>query len=270
MLTVAPDGGAHVGFDEVDTVVDTLQGKGWPVQLVGYYHPYCRLLPKVANCRSYSIQNMQGLTFFLDALHTLTLSQSRRVLPLFGLEWRRDELIWGEQMAYITRRQLEDLTRDFRPGSAGLHFFHFNVPHFPRNRYGEQLFREKGRQSVGDDAYQFNLRLADHVLGEILERIEQSPQPRVLVVVSGDHGRRPLDWRKGDSRDRDETLRRVPFLAWIKGERAAIRVEDQIETIGTRALVESYLGGDINTHEGIRRFLLARLRPMPGQARAQP
>jgi hypothetical protein len=261
MLTVTPaGGGAPVDFDEVDTVVDAVQTKGGPVHIVGFFHPYCRLFPQVSDCRAYSIQNMRGLTFLLNALHTVSLSQSKRILPLFGVDWRRDELIWGDQMAYITRKQVEDLT-EFRPGSAALHFFHLNVPHFPRNRYGEKLFgaQAKGSGKAGDEAYEFNLKVTDHVLGVILERIEQSPESRVLVVVSGDHGRRPLDWRMRGIDDRADALRRVPFLAWIKGERGAARIEERIETIGTRELVESYLAGEVNTQEDVRRFLLSRL-----------
>jgi hypothetical protein len=206
-------------------------------------------------------------------LHTLSLSQSKRILPLFGVDWRRDELIWGDQMGYITRKQVEDLT-GFRPGSAALHFFHLNLPHFPRSRYGEKLFgaqaKEKESGKAGDEAYEFNLKVTDHILGVILERIEQSPESHVLVVVSGDHGRRPLGWRKGSLNDRADVYRRVPFLVWIKGERGAVRIEERVETIGTRALVESYLAGEISTQDDIRRFVLSRLtsEARPGTPRA--
>jgi hypothetical protein len=271
-LIVVPPGGEPMAWRDTDNVFKTVQSKHGPVQVVGFYHPYCRHFPEVADCQAYAISNMPGLaTFLVGASHTITLSQSRRILRWFGVDARRYELTWTDQMGYITRMQLDAVSSGFRPGTAVLHFLHLNVPHLPRNKFGEELLHAETKRDPHEDPYQFNLRLADHFLGRILQRIDEAPPgSRTLLIVSGDHGRRPPNWREKGMDESADAYRHVPFILWTKDGRGAGRLEERVDTTVTRALIERYLAGELDSLEDARSlfFSTTRREARPGTPRA--
>jgi hypothetical protein len=256
-LTVARVAAARQPLRDSSNVISSVQSRFGPVQILGFYHPYCRLFPAVADCRSYAIARVPGVSNYLAvAAHTLTLSQSKKVLKWFGIDSGWYSMDWADQMAHIARRQFGDTAAGLRLGTAALHFLHLNVPHLPRNKFADDTFAQQGHRSATSDDYLLNLRLADRILGRILQQIADAPANiEILLIVSGDHGRRPDNWRDQGVHKEAEAFRRVPLIVWTKDGRLAGKIEERIETLRTRQVIEGYLAGELTKLADFRSLL---------------
>jgi hypothetical protein len=252
-LTVARTAAAHQPLRDSSNVITSVQSRFGPVRLLGFYHPYCRLFPAIADCRSYTIANVPGVANYLAvAAHTLTLSQSKKVLKWLGIDPGWYGMDWVDQMAHIARRQSRDIAAGLQLGSAALHFLHLNVPHLPGNKFAYETFAQQAQRTATADGYPLNLRLADWMLGAILQQIAAAPPHiEILLIISGDHGRRPDNWTYTEA----ESFRQVPLIVWTRDGRLAGKVEGRLETLRTRRVIEGYLAGELTEFADFRNLL---------------
>jgi hypothetical protein len=255
-LTVARTAAVHQPLRDTSNVISSVQSRFGPVRVLGFYHPYCRLFPAIADCTSYTIANVPGVANYLAvAAHTLTLSQSKKVLKWLGIDPGWYGMDWVDQMAHIARRQSGAIEAGLQLGTAALHFLHLNVPHLPGNKFAYETFAQQAQRTATADGYPLNLRLADRMLGAVLQQIaEAPPHIEVLLIISGDHGRRPDNWVYTEA----ESFRQVPLIVWTKDGRLAGKVDGRVETLRTRQVIEGYLAGELTELADFRDLLAPR------------
>jgi hypothetical protein len=197
---------------DADSLFATARRVGLRTEIAGYYLPYCDLLSGVADrCQSLSFYNAAGVDTAFSPLHPIatTLILWPRQFP-FGL---------AKNPAFARlQRDLVERTAQFAKqpvARASFRFVHFSVPHLPF------VFTDSGfdppfdpLRTSPDDAYARQVRYADRLLGDVVDRMQRdgSFDSTTLVVLS-DHG-----YRFG-GRDRDPL--HIPFIVKAAGQHAA-------------------------------------------------
>lgn len=227
-------------FSQDGTVFARLPNGAGAAGLLGYYHPYCRILPAVGMCHSSYLGNagrwFDALLVFGEPAMSLArwLPGSPPVpavlLDLFDPMYRATREISQLLPVYLGRQDQE------------LTFFHLSVPHYPAT-YAQ---RELGLPVTADErrSYQDNLLLVDRLVGEIEAAVRRT-QRDTLLVVSSDH------WLRIES---PTTARPVPFLVWHVGESQGIRLTEPISTAHTADLVLRFLQGTLESQADIAQW----------------
>jgi hypothetical protein len=196
-------------FRQHNTVFQDALNDGYSTAVVGWYNPYCRILPSVLDSCYWS---------FLTAFNHMLPSNSLLANMLGPLKVFAGRLLVtapGPVYFYGTRRlhippkkptlaqyhidEYTDLDNRslalLRDPSYSFVFLHLPVPH-PVGIYN----RSTGRFTTAYSAYVDNLALADKCLAGIRQTLEQTGQwDSSTVVVMGDHGWRTLQmWKPTD------------------------------------------------------------------------
>jgi hypothetical protein len=187
------DGGPWERFNQHDTIFGDAHSLGWPSGLVGWYNPYCRLLPDVlSRCFwQYSETNRTGLSRFF--LSTNTTVQNLAAIFPSPLIYRLFHLPLPDASPPRIRdyqdamTQSLDLLRDPRIRFA---FLHLPVPHPPG------LYDRARRTLREGGSYIDNLALADRSLGTLWDCIQSTPGAKnTTLIVSSDHSWRTYLWK---------------------------------------------------------------------------
>jgi hypothetical protein len=243
-LLITPAGGGPVlAWSRQVNVFSRLRAIGVESHVVGWYHPYCRVLGKdLASCEwEPSFETALGRVrdpSFLGSLadQFLTLSPVNRKRLAIQSYWR------------TLQRSLQVLA----DGRTGLIFFHFPIPHPPG------IF-DRGRSELGltvlssEEGYLGNLALVDRTLGRLRMAMEASGTwDSSTVLVTSDH-----HWRESHSIGgrRDD---RVPFLLKLAGQRQGQEVQAPFDTICTGDLFLALLQGQIGGPDAAAAWLSAR------------
>lgn len=224
------------------------QGPG-SASVLGFYHPYCKIIPALQSCHSTYLGNagrwFDSLTFFSEAV----FSTLRHVD--WALQYSPDWLLFSfDPMYRATSDVLSRLDGTLRKQDSSLDFIHLNLPHLP-NVYVQRLMR----QPVGNemDAYRQNLAGADMVLGQIIRNLEANAKNQdTLLIVSSDHWLRTHSKRPAS----------VPFLAWRVGAHTGQVVHRPLSTVHSAELALDFLNGEITSQPEIAdRLRRATLSP---------
>src|SRR5579884_1317631 len=206
-LRVWPEGSQnYVDWRNQPTVFSRAREMGVNAAVVGWHHPYCRILgDELAYC------------FALPSLHsTAALVQERQaaeagvLATIPRLFWRQvynvADMVHGgaepesERLrdAEIQRSQQEQYfqIRDQAYRAAvdrriGLLFLHFPTPHpYPIYNRRAGNFDLRGARDYFD-----NLALVDRTIGELRRALEQAGLwNQTALLITGDHGLRPANW----------------------------------------------------------------------------
>lgn len=247
-------------FSEAGNVLRAATDAGHNVSLVGWYHPYCRVLgDDVASCASGSYLEPAPPGFanaFLRQSRHLLASWpfGKRVLdamgaPRFTVTHRR---FHGESWKRVHEQAREAL------GDArfDLVFVHYPLPHPPG------IWDPDARRILVDEpgSYDGNLALTDESLGELLETIDAGPRgAATIVVVLSDHGKRVpgLDlWLPSDRLPKG-AARPIPFIVRVPGG-TGIADDTPFEATVLHDLVPELLGGRLTTSEAVKDWISAR------------
>jgi hypothetical protein len=246
-------------------------------QVVGWYHPYCRVLgQETARCASFTPEPSPALQW-QAAASRLGLWSSIRVL--FQME--------GESLAALFRpgsmagwlrsqeRRLQELQQEeyfqiqalacqaARDPGIGLAFVHFPAPHpFPIYDRRSQSFNLRDGLDYLD-----NLALVDRAVGELRRALEQSGLwERTAVLITSDHGFRPELWRGrlGWSEATERLTagggsRTVPLILRIPGSPPA-RTDAPLSAEVAADLSLAVLSGSVPTNAGAAAWLEQRAR----------
>lgn len=232
-------------FSERPNVFSAARAQGFHVTVVGWYHPYCRLLEAyVDRCfwqPYFSVQTGQvahgedrGLVWKLGEHLQMIFPWNTRRLAIFGYE-----------------RVLEEAERALgKP--TDLMYAHFPVPHPPaiydRKRARLTPFKFSPAQDYID-----SLVLADNTLGKMIAGLEQEGLwARSFVLVTSDH-----HWRLSKGLD-GKLDKRVPFLLKMPGQSARYRIEGEFNTAALAELSLELLTQRLRTAEQVEGWLLAR------------
>lgn len=259
------DDGSTALFSDADTVLRAATASGRNVSLVGWYHPYCRVLgDDVANCVSGSYLEPEILGFagaFLQQSSLLVASwpYGRSILqelgaPKLTVMRRRYH---GESWKRV-QKQAREVVGDPR---FDLVFVHYPLPHPPG------IWDPEKRQILVDEpgTYDGNLALADESLGTLLDAIEAGPRgAETYLVLLSDHGKRitGLDRWLPSARLPDGGSRPIPFLVRVPGG-AAVSFDTPFDAVVLHELVPELLEGRLTTSDAVRDWIAARAWQTP-------
>lgn len=237
-LNLLDQQGKSLPFTMKTTLFARLPEGAGSAAVLGFYHPYCKILPTLQSCHSTYMGNagrwFDSLFYFSEAVFT----------TLRHFDWATQYLperllLWFDPMYRATNDVLSRLDLNLQNTGHSLDFIHLNLPHLP-NVYVQRLLNQPVDNEA--DAYRQNLAGADLVLGKIIRNLEANAgKQNILLIVSSDH------WLRTGS----QVPARVPFLAWRVGARTAQLVPQQFSTVNTAQLALDFLNGQIDSQPEI-------------------
>ncbi len=243
-------------FDQAHTVFAKLPGGAASGALLGYYHPYCALLPAVNPCTAIPMENV-GRWF--DALLPASerIAATLRQLPgSFAIPGEVFHIL--HPMYRITEQTMQDYPLFLRLDGHSLIFLHVNVPHYPAD-YAQRLLHLRNVATFRD-GYVGNLALVDSMVNTAVQTLQELSKTRdILLIVSSDH------WHRVDS---PNTVQTIPWIAWHVGETNGPTLTQKINTVHTAELALDFLQGSIRSQEDIPAWWLDktfRLPLLPGR-----
>lgn len=258
-------------WSSAPNVFDTARGMGFNTALVGWAHPYGRLLNhSLTKCYWTAGWLLSGVEERFEPRPLMSAMGDRAVfqfsaLPLVGhlpglfpgVYQRREEI---QRYSYLLDRAREIVADP----SIGLALIHLPVPHPPAI-----YSRSKGRLTAeGRIGYLDSVALVDRTLGELRQSIEQAGLwDRTAILVSADHGWRTGLWRGGpewtseeEEIASDEDTSDVPFLLKLPGQPSGVSYGRRFNTVITRPIITDILEERLTSPSEIP-DLIQRLEP---------
>ncbi|HEY3278982.1 MAG TPA: sulfatase-like hydrolase/transferase [Gemmatimonadales bacterium] len=219
--------------------------------LVGWYHPYCRVLDALTRCAwepYFDVINRGGGAGLGGAM----IEQLRSLSP------------WDRQRRHILgyRRILDEALTAATDSTLGVVFVHWPVPHHPfiydpaRDRLTVHRY--------GATGYVDQLRLVDKTVAELRAALERvGLWAATTVIVTSDHAARVKDRPEEGSR-RDE---RVPFVVKLPGSAGGSSYDRSFSTVMLSDFVLAVLRREVTAPAQAARWLDRNAPPRPVQAR---
>jgi hypothetical protein len=235
-VTLAGSGQVTV-WTRLPSVFGSVRELGFNTALVGWYHPYSRILGHNLNfCRWYPAFGPAQAATFTTAMASQisSLTKTVTIRKLFA-DACRDSI--SESLSLITNR------------NYGLMLLHLPPPHVPGiyDPARDQFTTEAVPTVTG---YFNNLVLADRSLGKLRRALDNSSQAaNTWIIQSADHS-----WRKSSLYDGGRDLR-VPFLVKAPGEHAPLTYSPEINTVLTHALILAILRGEVAGQQSLVTWL---------------
>jgi hypothetical protein len=264
---------AEARWSEAPTLFSRLRERGGNAALVGWYHPYCRILgDDLVHCRWYPYLPNPADTFRESvatqaALLVDTVPGTFRfgLLERVGAGWLR-----GTQDPRWHAEQYRRIHADAREAAAdprlSLVFVHYPIPHSP-------FIYDRTRGAIDADGqrdYVDNLALFDRSLGELRDTLEAAALwDRTALLITSDHWFRRPGWR---SRGEMAPLvgnpqMRVPLMLRLPGVVAGVARPEYLRNHAAHALAEAVLDGRLRSLPDLDPVLHALpdwMRPLPG------
>lgn len=229
---------AHVRWSTQATVFSRARELGARSAMVGWYHPYARIL--ATHLTWAACYEAPDPAFAVRPGFCGAFADHWRGL----LETGRYSLL-GQSLAVrkAAAQHLAIREQALRLATAAdreLVLLHWPIPHAPY--FYDAVRQQPTACNRGPAGYLDNLTLADRSLGEVLEALAASPeQARTTVIVTSDH------WWRTSARYDGRTDQRVPFLVRLAGETAAACWTDRFETVRTMELIVAILAREVIT-----------------------
>ena len=218
---------------------------GCNTALVGYYHPYSRIIGRhLSKCLwitgSFDPMGLNEPTMtLLKAISRILAREADRLLVSTPYVWRLGLSPRSENPSETGTRSIPDHIKDYlyvreeagalvRDPNFQLIFIHWPVPHAPFI-----YDRQTGRFSPDrQTSYSDNLALVDRTVGEIRKLLEESGLwDSTILVITSDHA-----WERRD-------VSAVPFLLKLPGQKKGVPYSKRFETIMTSDLLLDLLSG---------------------------
>ncbi len=239
------DTGADTTWQKLPSVFAEARALGVNTALVGWYHPYDRILGKGLNYCSW---------------YPFPLFEPARAKTFSHAMWREIGCIpWSWHIRRIFIGVCHDGLRDslslVTNNVYGLTLLHLPPPHTPGVYLPEKdQFTFWGMpRKIG---YLRNLALADKELGQIRRAMEASGQwDKTWLIISADHSLGATTFGQPDTR--------VPFIVKPPGANEAITYSPKINTIVTHDLILAILRGEITGQRALVPWLDEHGKPLP-------
>ena len=259
-----------VGWSREQDIFATAQKAGLNSALVGWYHPYCRIIgDRLTNCFWQPASQVTSPEKF-SVRRTMVLQDSE-LLQLLPFTQRVRQWIQPEPIDYraahlIDYKALAERAAQLAANpNINLAFVHLPVPHPP-------YIYDRGRgvwDTTGELSYLDNLVLADQALGKLRAAMERNGAwDNSTILVSSDHWwrteywdvRKPI-WSAADDAYRNEGANhRIPFLIKLSGQKTGAAYDAPFNTVLTHDLIMEVLDGKISTPEQVSSWLDANRR----------
>jgi hypothetical protein len=248
-----PSTGKWTPFHQHQTIFQDAIDAGYITGIVGWYNPYCRIMPEVLDHCFWTYRESTPAN--LSPNRSLAVD----LLRPFRRLWLDTKHLFGRGPGASSdeSRDIRQHSTDYRnllaAGDAYLAdpsinflFLHMPIPH-PYGFYD----RSKKVFSTKHTSYIDNLALADLYLGHMRQLLEQNNQwDPATVVVMGDHS-----WRTGsiwkDSMtwtDEDEAAShggefdpRPAYIVKLPNQQIPARIDPPFSAVSTRALLDALL-----------------------------
>ncbi len=261
--------GKWQSFDQHNTVFQDALNNDYRTSVLGWYNPYCRLLPSVLDSCYWAFRLPTNLMVPSNSISENMLGPIKlltwRVLgvtpaPIYLYFMRLFRI--PVQSTFYTQSHIDDYIdlnaraqAILRGRSSDFVLLHLPVPH-PWGIYD----RHRGAFTTGSSSYIDNLALADKCLSGIRKSLEDTGQwDSSTVVVMGDHSWRtrqlwdlPVHYREWTHED-DLASRhgqydpRPAYLVKLPGQTTAARIDTPYRTVNTRNLFDAIMAHRINT-----------------------
>ena len=274
-IKASPDGRLSVHdplgwhrFDQQDTVFADADALGYRSAVVGWFNPYCRILPAVLDSCFWT--NRSSVEGFLsnrgigpNLVHSITILASRlprflgltqKTLPTDVRERGEEHIAEFLELERATDAALSDSRNDFL-------LLHMPIPH------PEGIWNRRSSQfAINLSSYVDNLALADDYLAHVRALLEASGQwDSTTVVLMGDHAWRTREWKDLPSWSREDQLAsdgaqfdpRPAYVIKLPYQHTAAIVETAFPAVRTRSLLDELLNGHIATPAQLQQWAAA-------------
>jgi len=230
-------------FGTAENVFSQAKQRGYGTGLVGFYHPYPRILGKNLDfCSSQPYELFHGSSkSFLNTMlkffdYALIVSEEIQ-LNNWG-EIQHHKQLYNEVLASGIKAINDDRLH--------LIVIHVPVPHLP-SIYDRKSKSFRDQNSLKGDYFD-NLALADQTLGILRRQLERQDRwESTTVIISSDH------WWRGAKGYDGKTDHRVPFMLKLSGQHQHAVFTKQFNTVNTAQLVLDIFDNHIvETGEAIR------------------
>jgi hypothetical protein len=240
-------GGIH--WSEADTVFSRARSLGFSTALVGWYHPYGRVLGgHLERCEWFSYPPFEEERGF-----TLREAAINQLCSVFSQFQQR-------RLHFKNFKASEAAALDFLTNSpAGLTLLHLPVPHTP-GIYDPQRRQFTTWKYSRSREYLDNLVLADQLFGKIRRAMEQTGTwDGTWLILSSDHW-----WRDSGGYD-GKVDHRIPFIVKAPGQNEPVVYNAKFDTVITYHLILSILKGELTSTAQLPRWMDAfRTEPPAG------
>jgi Sulfatase len=225
------------GWTGQANVFSRVRALGLNTAVVGWYHPYCRVLAAdLTQCHWLEMEewvNVTGRTFaqsLLNQLGMIVYLPHAQSLVMEERVRRRSDLATAA-MAMAQDRSIQ------------LTFLHFHGSHVPYvyNRFDRQFITTNpDGHGYNPQYYLDGLALADRSLGRLRRTLEEAHAWDITtVLVSSDH------WYRESQAFDGKTDKRVPFLVKMAGQTAPVGCDTPFNTSLTQGLVVAILRKEV-------------------------
>jgi hypothetical protein len=259
------DDAQAVSWGAQPTIFSRARELGFNTALVGWYHPYCRILgSSLTKCAWLGQGPLANAKEEIDRPPTSSVSavalnmyayarQAVRAAPvvaiIFPEQDDKGEILRRKQVLFFNtmyRQALEEATDP----DLGLVMVHWSIPHFPNiyNRSEDVVSDGPGRSYID------NLELVDRTIGNLRREMESKGiWESTVVLVSSDHWWRSSEWRKqpgwmaeDEAAQGGEADHRVPFILKPVGKVEGATYNSPFNTVLTHDLLLAILSGEVS------------------------
>jgi hypothetical protein len=257
-----PESNAWLKFDEHNSVFQDALNAGYSSAVVGWYNPYCRILPDILNrCFwAFGALTSNGLlptasTFRANIiepmLYATGAASAYRFLPF--LRQIPDATVLASEL-HISDYQvlLDAANKVLDDRSANFVLLHLPIPH-PNGIYD----RVKGKFALSHSSYIDNLALTDKCLAHLRSTLEQSHEwNSSTIVIMGDHSwRTELIWRSSPGWTKEDEIAshggrfddRPTYIVKLPQQHEGVRIETPFSALNTRKLLDALLTKNIRS-----------------------
>jgi len=251
LMITYPGPGGPVPWSTQTTVFSRARDAGFNTALVGWVHPYCRVL---GNSLTFCSQNFAQASEQDSTLPVLLVDGFRGMVGTFPIAWRLpvfESVHLQRQEMYL--RMLQDTKKVAVDPAFGLLFIHWPVPHSP-------FIYSRSRNDFaldGSGTYLDNLVLADRTLGDLRRTMESAGTwEDTTVLISSDHGLKAyIEDLLPAWGGRRRTDHRVPFLMKLPHQRQAIAYDAPFNTVVSCDLVLALLRGELSSTANVIQWM---------------
>jgi len=256
-LTLHDARGWHA-FDERNTVFADADALGYRTSVVGWFNPYCRMLPSVlGSCYWVNYSVAEGFTSDRSAvsnlLHPILYLAAKllpfdvlrkHALPLSRREDGEEHIRTFVELDHASDAALTDPRNNFL-------LLHMPVPH-----PGGIWDRRTGQFAIYHSCYVDNLALADAYLDHVRRLLGSDQWDNTTVVIMGDHAWRTTQiwdgttgWNAEDqlASDGGRYDPRPAYIIKLPHQHTAATVQTAFPAVRTRPLLDQILLGRIAT-----------------------
>jgi sulfatase-like protein len=264
-LTLKFDGeSGPVGWSAQPNVFSRAREIGAASAVVGWYHPYCRVIGGDLSRCSFNV--------VANDMDTRGQRVSRSMLEHFRMVGAAAQVIRhvlpksmksenGLEVAYVEsmKRMAQESVAAATDGALSLVMIHFPAPHWP-------CLYDRRKDDFNIDGgcnYFDNLELVDRTFGDLRHSMERAGLwDDTVVLVSSDHWWRTEIWPKNQSWTKEEQAvmskdadYRVPFMLKLKRQKANVNYQTAFNTVLSQDLILALLRGELSAPPDVTAWL---------------